>query len=52
MAAIGVVVFIVFLVAAGLLSPGVISAAGAYVIVAGIVAFIVVMAGIGVYFFE
>ncbi|UWG48996.1 putative membrane protein [Halanaeroarchaeum sp. HSR-CO] len=50
LATVGVVVFIAFLVAAGSISPDGIDTTGAYVIVGGIVAFILTMALIGVFF--
>jgi len=50
LAAVGVVVFIAFLVAAGTMSPDGLTTTGAYTIIAGIVAFIVTMAAIGVFF--
>lgn len=49
-AAVGVVIFIAFLVAAGMQSSGVMSTTGAYLIIAGIVAFILSMAVIGIVF--
>ncbi|MFB6070000.1 MAG: hypothetical protein ABEJ76_03175 [Halanaeroarchaeum sp.] len=50
LAAVGVVVFLAFLVAASVLSPNGVSTAGAYTIVGGIVAFVLTMAVIGVVF--
>ncbi|MGM0399208.1 MAG: DUF7472 family protein [Halobacteriota archaeon] len=50
LATVGVVVFIAFLVAGGSISPDGIDTTGAYVIVGGIVAFILTMAVIGVFF--
>ena len=52
LATVGVVVFIVFLVAAGTISPNGITETGAYIIVAGIVAFILTMAIIGILFID
>jgi hypothetical protein len=50
LATVGVVVFIAFLVAAGTISPNGLTTTGAYVIVGGIVAFILTMAVIGLLF--
>ncbi|MFB6133495.1 MAG: hypothetical protein ABEJ55_00715 [Halanaeroarchaeum sp.] len=49
-AAISVVIFIAFLVVAGTQSTGTMSTTGAYLIVGGIVAFILSMAAIGILF--
>ncbi|MFB6266768.1 MAG: hypothetical protein ABEI31_03835 [Halodesulfurarchaeum sp.] len=50
LATVGVVVFIAFLIAGGLMHAGNGGELGALLIVAGIVAFIVVMGGIGLLF--
>lgn len=52
LATVGVVVFLAFLIAAGTISPDGLTATGAYLILGGIVAFILTMAGIGLFFIE
>ena len=52
LATVGVVVFLAFLIAAGSISPDGLTETGAYVILGGIVAFILTMAAIGLFFIE
>ncbi|MFW5938611.1 MAG: DUF7472 family protein [Halanaeroarchaeum sp.] len=52
LATVGVVVFIAFLVVAGTISPDGLTPTGAYIIVGGIVAFILTMAVIGLFFLD
>ncbi|MFB6094757.1 MAG: hypothetical protein ABEJ77_07430 [Halanaeroarchaeum sp.] len=52
LAAVGVAVFAVFLLAAASLSADGITTTGAYVIIAGIAAFVLTTAGIGIVFLD